>query len=189
MCLASQFLLPVNYCPLLPGSILNSVFVRYIFGCHLQDQGAVYCILFASSMEQIYFSPLLSVCRWDVTDNETIFLSNTSGQIDTNDRPFRQLGRGAVVSNIYSHTGLLRPPLVIAPLRTTSSSLSNLCPSRRKGRTTDRSLGRWPATITCFFSDRTVYSVPSLALRRAVLTSCASQQKGDGHHQSMEQQP
>ena len=41
-------------------------------------------------------------------------------------------------------------------------------------------MGRWPATITCIFSDRTAYSVPSLALRRAGLPSCASQQKSDG---------
>ena len=45
----------------------------------------------------------------------------------------------------------------------------------------DLSLGRWPATITCFFSYRTVHSVPSLALRRAGLPRWASQQKNDGH--------
>ena len=36
-------------------------------------------------------------------------------------------------------------------------------------------LGRWPATGLCFFSGRTAYSVPSLALRCAGLPSCASQ--------------
>ena len=46
----------------------------------------------------------------------------------------------------------------------------------------DLSLGRWPASITCFFSDRTAYSVPSLAFRRAGFPSCASQQKSDGYH-------
>ena len=43
-------------------------------------------------------------------------------------------------------------------------------------------LGRWPATNTCLFSGRTAYTVPSLALRRAGLPSCASQPKSDGHH-------
>ena len=62
-----------------------------------------------------------------------------------------------------------------------NSSLSNFCPSRRKSTSADPSLGCWPATITCFFSDRTAYSVPPLALRRAGLPSCASKQKSDGH--------
>ena len=51
----------------------------------------------------------------------------------------------------------------------------------RNSTRADLSLGRWPATITCFFSGRTAYSVPSLAFRRAGLPSCASQQKSDGH--------
>ena len=45
----------------------------------------------------------------------------------------------------------------------------------------DLMLGRWPATNTCLFSGRTAYTVPSLALRRAGLPSCASQPKSDGH--------
>ena len=50
----------------------------------------------------------------------------------------------------------------------------------RKSTAGDLSLGRWPATIACF-SDCTAYSAPSLALRRAGLPSCVSQQKSDGH--------
>ena len=92
------------------------------------------------------------------------------------------LGQGAVVPNIDRHTGVLRPPLVIsASLRTTSSSLFKFCLSRRNSTRADLSLGRWRATITCSFSDRRAYSVPSPAPRRAGLPSCASQHKSDGH--------
>ena len=50
----------------------------------------------------------------------------------------------------------------------------------RNSTSADLSLGRWRAANTCFFSGRTAYSVPSLALRRAGLHSCASQPKSDG---------
>ena len=71
--------------------------------------------------------------------------------------------------------------VISASLRTTSSPLSNFRPSRRNSTRADLSLGRWPATNTCFFSRRTAYTIPSLALRRAGLPSCASQLKSDGH--------
>ena len=58
---------------------------------------------------------------------------------------------------------------------------SNFRSSRRNSTRADLSLGRWPATNTCLFSGRTAYTVPSFALRRAGLPSCASQPKHDGH--------
>ena len=78
-----------------------------------------------------------------------------------------------------------------------NSSLSNFCPSRRKSTSADPSLGCWPATITCFFSDRKAYSIPSLALRRAGLPSFArvnrrvttTNYRVVDPYQSMEQQP
>ena len=66
-------------------------------------------------------------------------------------------------------------------------SVSNFHPARvsfffgKNGTRADLSLGRWPAAIPCFFSDRTAFSVKSLTFRRAGLPSCASQQKSDGH--------
>ena len=62
-----------------------------------------------------------------------------------------------------------------------SARFPTFAPAGEKSTTADPSLGRWPATINCFFSDRTAYLVPSRALRRAGLPSCASQQKSDGH--------
>ena len=62
-------------------------------------------------------------------------------------------------------------------------SVSNFHPARvsfffgKNGTRADLSLGRWPAAIPCFFSDRTAFSVKSLTFRRAGLPSCASQQK------------
>ena len=134
--------------------------------------------------------------------------SNTmSRQTDTHDRPFRQLWRGAMGSNI--DTRIPGMPVCCDPrgdLRLpeeTSSPNSNFDSHpagvsvffARNSTRADLSLGRWPATITCFF-DRTAYSVPSLAFRRAGLPSCASQQKSDGHqlrvvnpYQSMERKP
>ena len=73
------------------------------------------------------------------------------------------------------------------------------CSPRENGTRAELSLGRWPATIPCFLPDRAQSpGVPSLALRRASLPSCASQQKRRvmatnyrvvGPHQTMEQQP
>ena len=51
----------------------------------------------------------------------------------------------------------------------------------RNSTRADLSLGRWLATNTCFFRGRAAYSVPSLALGRAGLPSCASQPKNDGN--------
>ena len=59
-------------------------------------------------------------------------------------------------------------------------------------------LRRWSATNTCLFSGRTAYTVPSLALRRAGLPSCAARvnrrvmatnYRVVDRYQSMEQQP
>ena len=70
----------------------------------------------ASSIEQIYFSPPFgSSLEYDRQPNIIVTMS---GHIDTHDRPFRQLGRGAMESNIDRRTSVLRPPVVIsAPLR------------------------------------------------------------------------
>ena len=83
---------------------------------------------------------------------------------------------------LYTHDGAGKaapPRLPAGPLR--ARSLLGPAPSLLRSTRVDLSLGRWQATNTCLFSSRTAYTVPSLALRRSGLPSCASQSKSDGH--------
>ena len=182
MRLSSHFLLPVKYCPT-PDSTEYQVDILYFLHIWLVTcrTRALYTICVI-----IYFSPLLSVCRWDVTDNQNqILVKHVRRNRHKRQAVSPARARGCGIKHFDRRTGVLRPPVVIsASLRTTSSPLSNLRSSRRTIRNITRAdlmLGRWPATNTCLFSGRTAYTVPSLALRRAGLPSCASQPKSDGH--------
>ena len=123
MRLSSHFLLPVKYCPT-PDSTEYQVDILYFLHIRLVTcrTRALYTICVI-----IYFSPLLSVCRWDVTDNQNqILVKHVRRNRHKREAVSPARARGCGIKRFDRRTGVLRPPVVIsASLRTTSSPLSN----------------------------------------------------------------
>ena len=109
-----------------------------------------------------------------------------SGQIDTHDRPLRQLRRGAMR---YSIDCAATPRVIPASLSRTSTArfLTSTPLACRffSVKMAQEPTYRWVAgrllSLASSMIAQPARSVPSLALRRAGLPSCASQQKSDGH--------
>ena len=107
MRLSSHFLLPVKYCPT-PDSTEYQVDILYflhiwLVTCRTRAPYTI-CVI-------IYFSPLLSVCRWDVTDNQNqILVRHVRRNRHKRQAVSPARARGCGIKHFDRRTGVLRPP-------------------------------------------------------------------------------